>query len=59
MKKIFKYTSMVIGAMIICSGCRKDFEKINTNPATYNQSTFNPNYVLTSAQLGYSGSTGL
>jgi hypothetical protein len=57
MKKIFKYTTMVIAAVIISSGCRKDFDKINTNPATYNQSNFDPNFLLTSAQLGYSGST--
>jgi len=57
MKKIFKYTSVLIGAMIICSGCRKNFETINTNPATYNQENFDPNFLLTSAQLGYSGST--
>src|ERR1700761_6862748 len=56
MKKIFIYTAMIIGALLISPGCRKDFDTINTNPATYNQTTFNPNYLLTSAQLGYSGS---
>ncbi|MDN3579653.1 SusD/RagB family nutrient-binding outer membrane lipoprotein [Mucilaginibacter flavus] len=58
MKKIYKYPAVMLVALLICSaGCRKDFEKTNTNPSTYNQSTFNPNYVLTSAQLGYTGST--
>jgi hypothetical protein len=57
MKKIFKYTATMFAGLLICTGCRKDFEKINTNPATYNQSTFDPNFVLTSAQLGYAGST--
>jgi len=57
MKKIFKYTAVVFAGLLICTtGCRKDFETINTNPATYSQATFNPNFVLTSAQLGYSGS---
>lgn len=47
----------MLAGILICSGCRKDFEKTNTNPATYNQSSFDPNYLLTSAQLGYTGST--
>ena len=57
MKKIFKYAAVLTAGLIICTGCRKDFEKTNTNPSTYNQTTFDPNYLLTSAQLGYSGST--
>ncbi|WP_428330269.1 SusD/RagB family nutrient-binding outer membrane lipoprotein [Mucilaginibacter sp.] len=57
MKKIFIYVTILSVGLIVASGCRKDFEKINTNPATYNQSNFDPNYVLTSAQLGYSGSS--
>jgi Starch-binding associating with outer membrane len=57
MKKIFKYSAFVLAALLVSTGCRKDFDKINTDPATYNQSTFDPNYLLTSAQLGYSGST--
>jgi len=57
MKKILKYTATVLAGILICTGCRKDFETINTNPATYSQATFDPNYLLTSAQLGYSGST--
>lgn len=48
---------MLAGILICNTGCRKSFETINTNPSTYNQSTFDPNYLLTSAQLGYSGST--
>jgi hypothetical protein len=57
MKKIFIYATLIFAGVAISTGCRKDFEKINTNPATYNQANFDPNYVLTSAQLGYSGST--
>src|ERR1700761_9610076 len=57
MKKIFIYATLIFAGVAVSTGCRKDFEKINTNPATYNQANFDPNYVLTSAQLGYSGST--
>ena len=56
MKKILLYVAMLVGALLISPGCRKDFNTINTNPATYSQATFDPNYLLTSAQLGYSGS---
>jgi hypothetical protein len=42
MKKIFKYTATMFAGLLICAGCRKDYEKINTNAATYNQSTFDP-----------------
>ncbi|TSJ43749.1 SusD/RagB family nutrient-binding outer membrane lipoprotein [Mucilaginibacter corticis] len=56
MKKILKYTSLALAGVLFTTGCRKDFQKINTNPSTYNQSTFDPNYLLTAAQLGYSGS---
>lgn len=56
MKKIFKYTTLIVVGLTLSTSCRKDFETINTDPATYNQSTFDPNFVLTSAQLGYSGS---
>lgn len=57
MKKTYKYAAAVmLAGLFISSGCRKDFDTINTNPATYNQANFDPNYLLTSAQLGYSGS---
>lgn len=57
MKKIFTYTTMVVLCMLVSVGCRKDYNKINTDPSTYNPSNFDPNFVLTSAQLGYAGSS--
>jgi hypothetical protein len=42
---------------LLATGCKKNFETINTNPASYNQSNFNPNFLLTSAQVGYTGSS--
>jgi hypothetical protein len=56
MKKISKYTIILSVCLLISAGCRKNFEEINTDPSTYNPSNFDPNFVLTSAQLGYSGS---
>lgn len=57
MKKILKYSATVFVSLLICTGCRKSFDTINTNPATYNQDSYDPNFLLSSAQLGYSGST--
>lgn len=57
MKQLFKYTVIMLLCVLVTAGCRKDFDKINTDPSTYNPSNFDPNFVLTSAQLGYSGST--
>jgi hypothetical protein len=61
MKKTFisKYIALFIAGTVLVSGCTKDFEEINTNPSTYSQSSFDPNYLLTTAQLGYTGSSDL
>ena len=56
MKKIFKYSAIIAAGLLVTTSCKKDYDKINTDPATYSQAVFNPNYLLTSAQLGYSGS---
>ncbi|MCO4291297.1 SusD/RagB family nutrient-binding outer membrane lipoprotein [Solitalea sp. MAHUQ-68] len=55
--KFIKYSSFCVAALLLSSGCTKNFEDINTNPASYNQANFNPNYILTNAQLGYTGSS--
>ncbi|UYZ63639.1 SusD/RagB family nutrient-binding outer membrane lipoprotein [Hymenobacter weizhouensis] len=44
-------------ALLLAGSCTDDFEEINTNPSTYGQGNFNPNYLLTTAQLAYTGST--
>lgn len=51
------YTALLSAALLLGSGCTKNFDDINTNPTTYSQSSFNPNYVLTQTQLTYTGST--
>jgi len=56
MKKIFRYSILIFAGFFLTTSCRKDFDKINTDPATYNQASFNPNYLLTSAEQGYTGS---
>lgn len=58
MKNIFqKYAAMFVTGGLLLTGCTKKFEERNTNPVAYSQSNFDPNYLLTSAQLGYTGSS--
>lgn len=54
--KIFKF-SLPLAVLMLLAGCTKNFDKINTNPAAYGQTNFDPNFLLTSAQLTYTGST--
>lgn len=51
-----KYKILLLITLFIFGGCTDDFKEINTNPATYSQSNFDPNYLLTNAQLHYTGS---
>ncbi len=58
MKKICKkYIQVVFLAMFLISGCTDNFDELNTNPVAYSSSNFNPNYLLTTSQLTYTGST--
>ncbi|HEY6902056.1 MAG TPA: SusD/RagB family nutrient-binding outer membrane lipoprotein [Puia sp.] len=58
MKKSFiRCTGLLVLAGMLGTGCTKRFSEINTNPASYNQQSFDPNYLLTSAELAYTGST--
>ena len=50
MKKILKYSAIVLSAIWLFAGCTKKFDEINTNPASYNQENFDPNFLLTTAQ---------
>ena len=55
--KALRYCSLLLASGIMLQGCTKNFEQINTDPTVYTQSNFDPNYLLTSAQLTYTGST--
>jgi hypothetical protein len=57
--KILKYSFMLFVWSGLSVSCTKKFVQINTNPATYSQSDFNPNYLLTSAELSYAGPSAL
>ena len=53
---IIKCSCLILAGFFFLSSCTKKFDEINTNPASYSQSNFDPNYLLTSAQLTYTGS---
>jgi len=56
-KKLLRNITLLSAGLLLSTGCTKDFVERNTNPASYNQTNFNPNYMLTSAELAYTGST--
>src|SRR5450432_3733194 len=56
-KSLIKYTGLFSLVAVLNAGCTKNYTKINTDPSSYNQTNFNPNFLLTSAELGYTGST--
>lgn len=52
-----KFTFLLVGFVLIAQGCTKDFTDINTDPTSAGADNFDPNSLLTSAQLRYTGST--
>jgi hypothetical protein len=56
MKRLIKYSAGILAGVLLASSCTKDFQQINTNPTAYSASNFDPNYILTTTQLTYSGS---
>jgi hypothetical protein len=56
MKSILKYSLVTIAMTILIGGCTKNFEELNTDPTAAGPGNFNPNFLLTTAQLRYTGS---
>src|SRR3982751_6918312 len=54
--KLIKVLGLCTATIFLSTGCTKDFDKLNTDPTAYNSETFEPNFILTSAQLSYTGS---
>ena len=57
MKRISKYSAFLLACVLTLHSCTKDFDELNTDPTAYSQANFDPNYLLTTAQLTYTGST--
>ncbi len=55
-QKKLKYSTLFLAGALLFGGCTKDFNEINTDPTAYSASNFDPNYLLTTAQLAYTGS---
>ena len=55
--KFIKTFLLAFTGIVLATGCTKNFDKTNTNTAAYSQSSFDPNYLLTTSQLTYTGST--
>jgi hypothetical protein len=57
MKNILTGAGVCLVIVAFMTGCTKNFDSINTNPAGYSKTNFEPNYILTTVQLAYTGST--
>src|ERR1700744_1804323 len=55
-KKLAIYSSLLTIGLFLSTSCTKNFDKLNTDPTAFNSSNFDPNYLLTTAQLNYTGS---
>ena len=55
----FKYLYLIITTFIIvyASSCKKELTSVNTNPDAIPAAQYNPNLLLTTVQLMYTGST--
>ena len=56
MKTILKYIVAVVVITSLMVNCTKKFDEINTDPTAAGPDQFNPNFLLTTSQLRYSGS---
>ncbi|MBN9295741.1 MAG: SusD/RagB family nutrient-binding outer membrane lipoprotein [Filimonas sp.] len=57
MKNSFqKYAATFVAGAALLTSCTKNFNSINTDPSSYSQSNFDPNYLLTTSQIAYTGS---
>jgi len=55
-KKLITYSSLLTIGLFLSTSCTKNFDKLNTDPTAFSASNFDPNYLLTTAQLNYTGS---
>ncbi len=56
MKSFIKYFVVVVVISMLASNCTKNFEDLNTDPTAAGPNDFNPNFLLTTSQLRYTGS---
>ena len=56
MKKLIRTLLILVVGGSILFGCTKKFEELNTDPTAAGADVFNPNFLLTTTQLRYTGS---
>jgi hypothetical protein len=56
MKTILKYLIVVACVISLIASCTKKFDALNTDPTAAGPDQFNPNFLLTTSELRYSGS---
>jgi hypothetical protein len=54
-KNNLKYTLAASLLLIVATNCTSDLENLNSNPNAVTIERFNPNYLLTTAQLNFTG----
>jgi hypothetical protein len=54
--KFVKLLGLFSAIIVLYTSCTKKFDELNTDPTAYNPTNFEPNYLLTTAQLAYTGS---
>ncbi|MCD9019418.1 SusD/RagB family nutrient-binding outer membrane lipoprotein [Parachryseolinea silvisoli] len=54
--KYLSYIALAVAGAFVTTGCTDDFAKINTDPVAYGAGNYEPAYLLTTAQLNYTGS---
>ncbi|HTI57707.1 SusD/RagB family nutrient-binding outer membrane lipoprotein [Mucilaginibacter sp.] len=54
MKKRLIYSCLVMAGVSLSVGCTKNFDKLNTNPNATSSSLFNPNFLMSQAQIQFS-----
>ena len=55
-KTILRYSALISVGLLLSTGCTKNFQKLNTDPTAFATTNYDPNYLLTTAQLNYTGS---
>jgi hypothetical protein len=55
-KKLIICSSLLTVGLFLSTGCTKNFQSLNTDPTAFSAANFDPNYLLTTAQLDYTGS---
>jgi hypothetical protein len=56
MKKLITHITALALMLMLFAGCTKKFEELNTDPTTAGPEQFDPNFLLTTSQIRYTGS---